>query len=155
MAEVIFHWVIWVKLLKHSISHNIVRKSRIGLMFCRKVCVAIISVPNVQISFKVWLLVPLDYMQRQFFYFVKKNFFHFLQIFFFFVNMEPYGSEYFKKLLLLQITAKSLGFSFQWASQKYCFGFFKLWVFHFSLFWLTWDPMGAKSSKPYPSVKSL
>ncbi len=40
LVEAIFHWVIWVKLLKkkHSVSPNIVVKSPIGLMFCRNMC---------------------------------------------------------------------------------------------------------------------
>ncbi len=42
-----------------------------------------------------------------FFIFEKKNFLNFLQIFFVFVNMGPYGSENFKTLLLLQIAFES------------------------------------------------
>ncbi len=40
LAEVIIHWVIWVKLLKkRSVSPNIVMKSPIGLIFCRNMLV--------------------------------------------------------------------------------------------------------------------
>ena len=49
---------------------------------------------------------------------------------FVFVNMGHYGSENFKRLLLLQMTFESFHpfpeFSSQWSSQKNCFGFLKI-----------------------------
>ncbi len=53
-------------------------------------------------------------------------YYYFLRIFFVFVNKGPNGSENFKTLLLLQITAKSFTFSefsSQWSSQNY------VWIF--------------------------
>ncbi len=52
--------------------------------------------------------------------------------------MGSYGSQNFKTLLLPQITFESFqpfpGFSSPWSSQKYCFRFLKVWVFHFNEF---------------------
>ncbi len=49
--------------------------------------------------------------------------------------MGPYGGQYFKTLLLPQITFEffvfSPEFSSQWFSQKYCVGFLKFLVFDF------------------------
>ena len=77
-----------------------------------------ISEPSARISFKfhlLWLL--LDYSQRQFLLLF------FLQVFFFFVNIIPYGREHFETLLLLQIATESFQtfpeFSSQWSSQNY------------------------------------
>ncbi len=64
----------------------------------------IFSEPKARIYFKVWLLLPLDHTPGRFLNFWKKKFF--LQIFFIFVNMGLYGSENFKTLLLLQMTAE-------------------------------------------------
>ncbi len=59
--------------------------------------------------------------------FEKKIFSNFLQIFFIFFNMGPYGSENFKMLLLLQIAAKRFEtcpeFYSQWSSQNYAWDF--------------------------------
>ncbi len=80
---------------------------------------------------------------QTFFQFLKKNAFsNFWGFFFSFcvnhVNMGPYRSQNFKRLLLLQINFESFQtfseISSQWSSQKYCFGFFKFWVFDFSGF---------------------
>ena len=50
-------------------------------------------------------------------------------------------------------------FSSRWSSHKYCFALLKFWVYDFSrLFFslsLTWDPIGAKTSKCYSYLKSL
>ncbi len=68
---------------------------------------AIISVTNAWISIKFWLLVPLDYTRRHFFFnFSKKHFNIFLRIFFVFVNMGPNGSKNFQPILI-QIAADS------------------------------------------------
>ncbi len=76
--------------------------------------------------------------------------------------MGPNGSENFKTLLLLQITAKSFqispDFSSQWSPQKYdgIFEILKIEVLiFFFLFSLTWDSMGAKTPKHYSSLKSV
>ena len=87
----------------------------------------------------------------------------FWRICFVFVNMGPYGSQNFKTPLLPQITFEYFrtfsDFFYQWSSQKYCFEFLKFRVFDFSGFFfsfsLTWDSMGAKTSKRYSSHKSL
>ncbi len=69
--------------------------------------------------------------------YAQKFFFDFLGFFFFvFVNMGPYGSQNFKRLLLPQITFESFQtlseISSQWSSQKFCFGF---WNFEFLIFY--------------------
>ena len=90
-------------------------------------------------------------MPGRFLIFEKKIWF--LRIFFVFVNMRPYGSKIFKRLLLPQIDIESCEpfseISSQWSSQKYSFGFFFFFVS------VTWDPMGVKTSKRYSSLKSL
>ena len=77
-------------------------------------------------------------------------------MFWFFVNMGPYGSV----ILLLQITAESfqtfLVFFSQCSSQKCIWDFWNLenrYLNAFYSFSLTWDPMGVKNSKRY-SYKS-
>ncbi len=96
---------------------------------------------------------PGPYAQTFFFIFRKKKF-NFLQIFFVFVNMGPYGSENFKTLLLL----KSLLNPFIFFSEFSVLDFwnFEFLIFQkFCLFLLTWDPMGAHTSKRYSFLKSL
>ncbi len=124
------------------------------------VSVAIISEPKARISFKFLLCLQLGHKPRHislFFYF-----FICLRIFFVFANMGHSGSENFKTLFLLQITVKSFQtfpeFSSQSSSQSTVLDSWKIefTIFNaFSLFWLTWDPTGAKSPKRFSSLKSL
>ena len=89
------------------------------------VCVTIISGPNLPTSFKFQLLLPLGHTLGHFFFlnFYPHPNFEFLTIMFFLVNMGPYRSKYFKRLLLRQITAEnfktSSELSCQWSSQNY------------------------------------
>ena len=125
------------------------------------VCGAVISECNARISLKFWLLLPLGHTLGPFCHFCKKKFFFdFLLIFLIFVHMGPYGSQNFKMLLLLQITAESFQtfaeFSFQWSSQNCIWDFWNLENWHFTVFFsfsLTWDPMGVKISKHYSPYK--
>ncbi len=96
-----------------------------------------------------------------FFIFEKKIFFNFLRIFFVFVNMGPYGSENFKKLLFLQKQPKAFNLFLHFllkGPHKIAFGIvwnFENWNFnYFFSFSLTWDPMRVKISKSYSSYKS-
>ncbi len=58
--------------------------------------------------FQILVVASSGLYARMFFEFLKTIFFLiFLRIFFVFVNMGPYGSENFKRLLLLQIAAES------------------------------------------------
>ncbi len=94
----------------------------------------------------------------------EKNFFFFdfLGIFFVFFKMGPYGSQNFKTLLLPQISFESFQtlseISSQWSYKSSVLDFwnFEFLIFQeFCSFSLTWDPMGAKTSKRYSSLKSL
>ena len=93
----------------------------------------------------IWKLPGMEFLRIFFFVFVNH------------VNIGPYGSQHFKMLLLPQTTFESFQtfseFSSRWSSQTYCFGFLQFWVFNFSKFFfaLTWDPMGAETSKRYSS----
>ncbi len=91
------------------------------------VCVAIVSEPNAQVSFKCWLLPPLDHTLRHFFYFTI--FYEYLSFSLISRPPPPCGSQIFKMLPLLQMTAESFQtfpeFPSQCSSQKYCFGFLK------------------------------
>ncbi len=70
---------------------------------------------------------PGPYAQMRFEFLKKIISDFFLRIFFFLVNMGPYGSENFKTLLLLQIAAKRFEtcneFSSEWSSQNYIWDF--------------------------------
>ncbi len=107
-----------------------------------------------------WAILP-----DGFWIFEKKNAFAKFSGFFFsvFVNMRPYGRQNFKTLLLPQITFDSfqtfLNFLLSGphkSSTVLDFWNFELLIFHdlFS-FSSTWDPMGAKTSKRYSSLKSI
>ena len=75
-------------------------------------------------------------------------------IFFVFANMGPYGSNNFKTLLLLQITAESFEtfpkFSEQWSSQKLhlAIWYFKNWNFNdFCFVFVNMGPSGSENFK--------
>ncbi len=81
-----------------------------------------------------------------------------------FINMGPFGSKYIESLLLPQTTFEYFRtfseFSSQLSTHKDSVGFLKFWVYKFSGFFffsfsLTWDPLVAKISKRYSSLKSL
>ncbi len=57
--------------------------------------------------FQILLLLPLGNALRRFEFLTKNFFFDFLQTFFIFVNLWPFGSENFKTLLLVQIAGES------------------------------------------------
>ncbi len=89
--------------------------------------VTIIYEPSARISSKFWLLLPLGHTLNRF---LSSWNFDFLQIFFIFFNMRPYGSRNFKTLLLLQIATKSCQtftkFSSQRSSQNYVYYFWNM-----------------------------
>ncbi len=109
-----------------------------------------------------WIFFPmvLTKLRLGFLKFWKLNFNDF---FFVFLNMgHYYGSQDFQTLLLLRIAAESFQnfseYSSQRASQKYVWNVcnFENWNFNqLYSFSLTWDPMGAKISKRYSSLKSV
>ena len=109
-------------------------------------------------SFQIWVV---SFPWRFSKFWKKKYIFKIFRIFFFvFVNMGPYGSQNFKRLLLPQITFESFQtfseFSSERSSQKYCFGFLSLWFFtNLFSFTLTCYSVGAETSKHYSSLKSL
>ncbi len=95
---------------------------------------SIISEPIAWISFKFWLLLPLGHTPG-----LLNKKMYFFRIFF--INMRPYmGTKNLQTLRFPQITFESFQtfpeFSSQWSSQKYCFGFFKFWVYDFSHFFV-------------------
>ncbi len=93
----------------------------------------------------------------------KKRFLDLLRIFYVFINMGPHGSQNFKTLLLPQITFDlfklCLKFNHLSCPHKSTVLYFEILSLPFSRFffsfWLTWDPMGVKTSKPYSSLRSL
>ena len=94
---------------------------------CRQsVRVTIISETNARTFFQILVVASSRPYTRTFYEFFR-HFMNFLQIFFVSVNMGPCGSENFKMLLFLQITAKSfqtcLEFSSQWSSQNFIWDF--------------------------------
>ncbi len=103
------------------------------------VFVTIISKPNARISLKFWLWLTLGHALGRFFLFVTKKkwgiFFTNILIFFIFVSIEPYGSNNFKMLLLLQIGSRRLS-NFSWifflmVLTKLRLGFLKFWKWKF------------------------
>ncbi len=76
---------------------------------------------------------PGSYPQKFIFTFEKKK--YFLQTFFLFVSMGPYGTQNFKTLLLPQITFESSQtfseLSSQWSWQTYWFWIFEILIFRF------------------------
>ncbi len=97
--------------------------------------------------FQTQLLLPMGHTCTHFFQFLKRCIFQILTIF---VNMGPYWSKHFKKLLLPQtgfeVFQTSSEFSSQWSSQEYSVDFlnFKLPIFHifFETFEFTIVPYG-------------
>ncbi len=97
-------------------------------------------------------------ISRPFSPFFKILEFEFNELFFIFVNMEPYGSENFKMILLLQLqffyNQAFSTYSLWQSSQNLLIGILKFYFkFEFEKkrlkFSLTWDPMGVKISKRY------
>ncbi len=94
--------------------------------------------------------------QKYCFGFLKFWVFDFSGILFVFVNIGPKWERKLQNATLpsnhFWILSNFSEFYSQWSWPKYCFGFLKFSVFHFSGIW---DPMGANASKCYSSLKSL
>ncbi len=128
-----------------------------GLCPSSVVRVAIISEPIEQIPFKLQLWVPLGNTHRCFLNFWNKWIFIFFRICFRsrvnHVNMGPYGSQKFQKTTppwnQFWIYLNFFWISSQWSSQKYFFGFLKLWDFDFSGFLLVFINMEQYGSQNF------
>ena len=103
--------------------------------------VAIISEPNARISFKFWLLLPLDHTLTLF-YFFKKPFRIFYNFLSFSLTWDPMEAKISKRYSCYKSQRKAF---------KHFLNFLPNGPFSFSS---TWDPMGAKISKCYSSYKS-
>ena len=111
-------------------------------------------------SFKFDFLVALGHMPGGFFNLKRKHFWFFYEYFSFSLTWNPIEVKTFKTLLLQKHVAFESCQTFSWVVlTKVLFWIFEIWVYDFSGFFfsfsLTLDPMGAKTSKGYPSRISL
>ena len=157
----------------HSVHTNIFSSASAELMVwglcpASGVRVAIISEPIEQIHFKFQLWFPMDHTPKTFFEFLKKkmHFQMFEDLFFVFVlivlTWDPMGAQNSKRYSalksLLNLFKLFLNFLLSGPHKSTIWDF---WKFEFLIFQdffsfsLTWDSVGAKSSKRYSSHKSL
>ncbi len=111
-------------------------------------------------KFQLWL--PLGHMPRLFFIFEKKNCLNFYEYFSFSLTWDPMGAKTSKRYSsfksLLNPFNLFLNFLLSGPDKSTVLDFwnFEFLTFQeFCSFSLTWDPMGAKTSKRYSSLKSL